>query len=93
MLVALTLMLAVGVALTAIGLRGRSTDDHTLCRRCRFDLTGRPGDAERRCPECGAELARPAVSGRALDSPMHLLGQVAQGLQDCRDRLDHGCQR
>ncbi len=46
----------VGVALIVVGLRGRRTDDHPLCRRCRFDLTGRPPDAVRRCPECGADL-------------------------------------
>ncbi len=51
--------LILGAALTLVGLRGRRTDDHPLCRRCRFDLTGRPSDAERRCPECGADLDRP----------------------------------
>ena len=51
--------LCVGTALTVAGVRGRRTDDHPLCRRCRFDLTGRPADAERRCPECGADLSPP----------------------------------
>ena len=51
--------LVVGLALVILGRRGRRTDDHPLCRRCRFDLTGRPDGAERQCPECGADLARP----------------------------------
>ena len=59
MVVALIVLIVVGCGLTAAGLRGRRTDDHPLCRRCRFDLTGRPTTAERRCPECGADLARP----------------------------------
>ena len=52
-------VLGAGLSLLAVGLRGRRADDHPLCRRCRFDLTGRPADAERRCPECGADLAKP----------------------------------
>jgi hypothetical protein len=40
-----------------VGLRGRRVDDHPLCRRCGFDLTGRP-DESTRCAECGADLAR-----------------------------------
>ncbi len=55
----LGIVFGVGLAMTAVGLRGRRADDHPLCRRCRFDLTGRPADAERRCPECGADLASP----------------------------------
>ena len=59
MLVPLAVTLFLGFALTVVGLRARRVDDHPLCRRCRFDLTGRPTTAERRCPECGADLARP----------------------------------
>jgi hypothetical protein len=39
----------------ARGLHGRRIDDHPLCRRCGFDLTGRPEDSTR-CSECGALL-------------------------------------
>ncbi len=59
MWIAIGIGLTLGLAMTAAGLRGRRADDHPLCRRCRFDLTGQPGDAERRCPECGADLASP----------------------------------
>src|SRR5215218_8796709 len=46
----------IGLALLVIGWRGRRTDDHPLCRRCGFDLTGRPPDSTR-CAECGADIA------------------------------------
>ena len=49
---------AVGIALLAAGLRGRRVDDHPLCRRCRFDLTGKPAESTR-CSECGAPIDRP----------------------------------
>src|SRR5205823_5320033 len=32
--------------------------DHPICRRCGFDLTGRPPGSDR-CSECGADLLRP----------------------------------
>ncbi len=32
--------LAIGLTLLLLGLRGRRTDDHPLCRKCRFDLIG-----------------------------------------------------
>jgi hypothetical protein len=52
------LALLVGLALLALGLRGRVIDNHPLCRKCGFDLTGRSPDSTR-CPECGAELSLP----------------------------------
>ena len=51
------LVLAVACGLTAF-LRPRRIDDHPLCRRCGYDLSGRPADADR-CPECGADTAAP----------------------------------
>jgi hypothetical protein len=55
------LVFLLGLASTAAGVRGRRTDDHPLCRRCRFDLTGKPADSVR-CPECGADLGRPRAT-------------------------------
>ena len=52
----LAAVLALGSALLAVGLRGRPTDDHPLCRRCRYDLTGSPAGGP--CPECGADTGR-----------------------------------
>lgn len=49
--------LIVGLALLALGLRGRRIDDHALCRKCNFDLTGL--SASGRCPECGSDLSTP----------------------------------
>jgi hypothetical protein len=40
-----------------LGWRGRRTNDHPLCRRCGFDLFGRPADSTH-CAECGADLLR-----------------------------------
>jgi hypothetical protein len=50
--------LIAGVALVWLGVRGRRVDDHPICRRCGFDLFGRP-DGSDRCAECGADLAHP----------------------------------
>jgi ribosomal protein L37E len=49
---------AVGsLILFVLGWRGRRVDDHPHCRRCGFDLFGKPtGSAV--CAECGADLNR-----------------------------------
>jgi hypothetical protein len=44
-----------GIVFIFIGRRGRRIDDHPLCRRCGYDLTGLPTERDR-CPECGADL-------------------------------------
>lgn len=50
-----------GAALLFTGLRGRRVGDHPFCRRCGFDLTGRPATSVL-CSECGADLdARHAI--------------------------------
>ena len=47
---------AVGsVALLWAGLRGRRVNDHPICRRCGFDLVGKPAGSTT-CSECGADL-------------------------------------
>ena len=42
----------VGFRLLVLGRRGRVIDDHPVCAKCRFDLSGRADDSDR-CPECG----------------------------------------
>lgn len=37
--------------------RGKKIDDHPLCRRCGFDLTGKP-EGSGQCSECGADVTR-----------------------------------
>src|SRR3954447_10809108 len=43
--------------LLAWSVRRRRVDDHPVCRRCGFDLTGRPAGSSG-CSECGADLSR-----------------------------------
>src|SRR3954454_15524777 len=52
------LLLIAGLVMFGRGLRGRRVDDHPLCRRCGFDLTGKP-EASEVCAECGADLRAP----------------------------------
>src|SRR5436190_24294292 len=48
-----------GILLLAVGLRGRRVDDHPVCRKCGFDLSGRAeGAFTGRCSECGMDLAK-----------------------------------
>ena len=59
----IVLLIVVGLAgavLSLLGLRGRRADEHPLCRRCGFDLTGNPAAAV--CAECGADLTRPKAT-------------------------------
>lgn len=65
-------LLALGVVLLIIGWRGRRIDDHPICRRCGFDLFGKPADSDT-CSECGTDVSRPKTirigrrkRGRAL---------------------------
>lgn len=48
-------LLAAGVAMLVMGVRGRRVDDHPICRRCGRDLFAL-AQATARCPECGAEI-------------------------------------
>jgi hypothetical protein len=54
----LILAVIAGLVLLLVGLRGRVIDDHPLCRRCGFDLTGKPQDSDR-CAECGTDVTTP----------------------------------
>lgn len=51
-------LFAVGLILIGLGLSGRRVGDHPHCRRCGFDLFGKPV-ASTNCPECGIELSKP----------------------------------
>jgi len=59
--VAATLVLA-GIALAALGLRGRRVGDEPRCRKCKYNLTGVEAD---KCPECGRPWT-PATAARGL---------------------------
>lgn len=56
--------LIVGVAVILWGRRGRRIDDHPVCRRCRFDLSGLAAVTSGACSECGANLAAPRAVRR-----------------------------
>src|SRR4051812_39396348 len=48
-----------GFFLLGGGVRGGPGDDHPVCRKCGFDLFGRPeGTFTGRCSECGMDLAK-----------------------------------
>ena len=71
------LVVVVAAVLAGFGWRGRRVGDHPTCRRCGFDLFGRPqGSAA--CPECGADLAarRAIVTGTRARRPLMLAGGV-----------------
>jgi len=48
-------LLLAALAIVFWARRGRRVDDHPLCRKCRFDLFGKPEDSTR-CPECGRDV-------------------------------------
>jgi hypothetical protein len=55
------LVVLAGLALIALGVRGRRVGDHPYCRLCGFDLFGKP-ETSTVCSECGSNLvARRAV--------------------------------
>ena len=61
-----------------LGRRGRAVDDHPVCARCRFDLTGRPGGGGN-CPECGTNLAdrRAVAVGNRVRRPGLIYGGLS----------------
>jgi len=50
-------ILAAGVGLVWLGVRGRRVDDHPVCRKCGFDLVGLP-EGSVVCSECGADVKK-----------------------------------
>ena len=67
----------VAAVVLVLGWRGRRVDHHPLCRRCGFDLVGRPAGSAV-CSECGANLrARRAIR---IGSRRPVRGAVAVGL-------------
>lgn len=60
LLIAVAIVAGFGLAgaLVRYGLAGRATDDHPVCRACRFDLFNLPADRIA-CPECGSDLRTP----------------------------------
>src|SRR5438045_6693447 len=56
-LIASLALFGVSLVATLIALRGRRVDDHPHCRRCGFDLFGKPAESSL-CSECGADLAK-----------------------------------
>src|SRR4051812_2253860 len=51
------LSFAAGALMYLIARRGKRVNDHPMCRRCDFDLTGLPPTSDR-CPECGSDIRR-----------------------------------
>jgi hypothetical protein len=49
------------VLLIRRGYRGRKLDDHAICRKCGFDLFGKPAESNK-CSECGADLHNPKAT-------------------------------
>lgn len=50
-----TILFLAGISLVVRGWRGRVIDDHPICRKCGFDLFGKPPDSTR-CAECGTDV-------------------------------------
>jgi hypothetical protein len=50
-------LLPIAVLFVVAGWYGDLVGDHPHCRRCKFDLFGKP-EGSTRCPECGADLTR-----------------------------------
>lgn len=77
------IMFIVGVVAFTIGMRGRRVDDHPVCRRCGYDLSGAEAPPTV-CPECGRAIAarrRAVRTGNRRKRPiMASLGAVITAL-------------
>lgn len=68
----------IGAVLLVIGgWRGGQVNQHLLCRRCRFDLSGH-NQVPLICPECGRDLVARRATIRGERSPLRLV--IAIGL-------------
>src|SRR5256885_468391 len=81
MLLLVVTLLLCGAVLLLFGMRSRCIDDHPICRRCGFDLYGRP-ETSKRCSECGAELNLPQSIriGHRKRRPILLMSGLAVSL-------------
>lgn len=79
----LALLFLIGaIVLLWRGLRGVAIDDHPVCRKCDFDLTGKP-ETSTRCPECGADLMQPKairIGHRRRRNGSLAIGSVLAGI-------------
>lgn len=81
------LIAGLGAALLKLALRGRRIDDHPLCRKCGFDLSGAVGlsetgspPAQSQCPECGSvvtALRGIRIGHRRAVRPLAVVGALA----------------
>jgi hypothetical protein len=55
-----SLLLLASFILLFVGWRGRVVGTQPVCRKCGFDLTGRP-ETSTACPECGTDLGKPTA--------------------------------
>jgi ankyrin repeat protein len=71
-------LVVAALALAWVGLRGRSVDNHPHCRKCGYDLYGRPAGGVV-CPECGSDLKQPGAvrSGQRRRQPGFVVAAVA----------------
>jgi hypothetical protein len=86
--IGVTMIAATGAAALFVALvarRGVRVDDHPVCRRCGFDLFGRP-DGSARCAECGNDFTKPRAvrrgnrerwSGVAATATLVMLASIA----------------
>lgn len=55
-LVICIIIFALGVLMLVLGVRGRRIDQHPVCRKCGYDLSGTAAVSST-CPECGRDLS------------------------------------
>jgi hypothetical protein len=70
-----SLAVLLGLVLVIVAWRGKRVDDHPVCARCRYDLSGLGAD-QGQCPECGQDLTRDRAqrTGNCRKRPVVLAG-------------------